>query len=221
MRKRVNNKRVENSRGFTFVEVMVAVLVFGASVIGIIAFQKAAIVGSAMARDRTVATNIAKYMLAQLQNEALSYTAYGQMTNSDDYSLPLCRTAANATRCNWMNYSWNADTPMRINDMLHTNEENANYNDARFCMHYRLVNVGPETQTGGTGVIPGDVIRADVRVTWWKPGQIPGTQWTDCQTLFDEAFETYDPDTVPTSLYGNMNKLYLSRLMFIKAGRVP
>jgi len=214
-------KDVKNSGGFTFVEVMVAVLVFGASIIGIIAFQKAAIVGSAMARDRTVATNMARYMLAQLQNEALSYTDYEQMTKPDDYSIPLCRSAANATRCNWMNYSWNADPPMRIHDMLHTNEENANYSDARFCMHYRLVNVGPETQTGGTGIIPGDVIRADVRVTWWKQGQIPGTQWTNCQTLFDEAFEAYDPEMVSDSLYKNMNKLFLSRLMFIKAGKAP
>jgi len=149
---------------------MVAMSLFGASVVGIIALQKASIVGNEMARDRTTATNLAEYLITELSNESLAYVDLDTFDNS-----PLMRDAASMGQGMWVNFA-GVNTTNRVQDLLHHSGQTG-YENARFCMHYRMTDAGPPDS-------PGEIYRVDVRVLWWKPGMIP-TNWKDCATLFD------------------------------------
>ena len=71
-------------------------------------------------------------------------------------------------------------------------------------MHYRLVDVGPSDS-------PGEVFRADVRVLWWRPGEIP-SDWQSCATLFQMNYSQniLKDEVADRGVY----ELVLNRLLF-------
>jgi len=60
-------------QGFTLVEVMMTLLVFGVSILGLVAMHSASVEGSHKSREHTTAVNIARFFMTQLQSEVAGW----------------------------------------------------------------------------------------------------------------------------------------------------
>ena len=75
-------------RGFSLVEVMVAMAVFGIAALGLAALNKVSMDAAVGGRERTNAANLAQFTMAWLQNEAGAIANGEALTN-----YPLIDTA--------------------------------------------------------------------------------------------------------------------------------
>jgi type IV pilus assembly protein PilV len=165
--------RARAQRGYTAVELLMAISIFGIGVSGIIAMQKVTSVSNAHAKNLAIASHIAESWLDMLAIDATKWTAPG--------ATGATGLIANTT---WLNtVSANANTvnnwtlPPFSNtlafgpafDALGDPINPAASTPVAFCSHLRLSWLYQPTSTGN------GLIRAEVRVFWLKDGQsFPG-----------------------------------------------
>lgn len=141
-------------RGYTLVELMMAIAIFAIGVSGIIAMQKVAAAANEHSKALSVATNIAQTWLDVLKADASLY----DQTNGVNNTVFLAKAA------NWT--TWTAPTPYSSAraigaafDALGNPLTDDNAANATFCTHVRLTQLDP--------IEPGlNVIRTEVRVFW-------------------------------------------------------
>jgi prepilin-type N-terminal cleavage/methylation domain-containing protein len=144
-------------RGYTLVELMMALALFSVAILGIIAMQKVTVVSNAHAKNLAVAQRIAQAWAGQLEMEATTWrTVFGP---------------------GWLNSGnvWQrpAYLPERAFggafDGLGNPLTDANVAQARFCTHLRMAWLYPQGMaTGGNAML-----RAEIRVFWLKDGETP------------------------------------------------
>lgn len=150
-------------RGYTLVELMMAIAVFTTAVLGIITLQKMTVVSNKHAKDVTTAQRIAQAWAAQLELDGTVW-----------------RTGNGAGFLN-QNATW--DRPSYIParkfgaafDALGNplTDSDADVARASFCTHVRMNWLYP----GNTGRAGNAVIRAEIRVFWLRDGkELPAGQ---------------------------------------------
>ena len=165
-------------RGYTIVELMMAIAVFAIGVSGIIAMQKVAAAANQHSRALSLATNIAQAWQDQLSADSSLFNAHLRLYK---HGLADVYSSGNNRQAGWKRPTYNqnlgigaafdelgtplADTPGAL----------AN---TQFCVHIRLTRLYPNS--------PGiEVVRTEVRVIW------PRTQGTMsptfCSTTMAEA----------------------------------
>lgn len=154
-------------RGYTLIEVAVALAVLGVGAAGVIAIQKATGLGSVNARNVTTANRIASKWLERLQNDALSWntiTGYGSSAWLKEASLPAAL--------------WKIPTELPNfgapdADVLGADIYPGDPSTPAFCTHLRLTALPGSLENPAGGQAPPYVpaIRAEVRVFWSKKGQ--------------------------------------------------
>jgi prepilin-type N-terminal cleavage/methylation domain-containing protein len=151
------------SRGYTFVELMMALTVLGIGVSGIIAMQKVTVTSNQHAKNLALATHIAEGWAEQLAIDATRWNFPNSVNTVSNIGNTLWLSAANASPNQWV---------------LPAHQAQANFGPAFdalgnvtqvaaqtvFCTHIRLSWLYPETTYNG-------VIRADVRVFWPREGR--------------------------------------------------
>lgn len=162
-------RRTANSRGYTLVELMMAVSIFGIGVTGVVAMQSASASANGHAKDLAIATNLARSWQEQLSMDA---TLWGGALN-----WPINQTrwvqAAGAGTTGWILPGTDTGTPATANFGPAAGprgeyvDEAANPEDVVFCTHIRLSNL---LTPAGSGLI-----RTEVRVFWPKGS----TAWTN------------------------------------------
>jgi prepilin-type N-terminal cleavage/methylation domain-containing protein len=158
------------ARGYTVVELMMALAVFAAGVTGVMAMQRAVVAANRHARAVTVANGIAQAWLDQLAVDATLWE-----TN-------LNQTVWLRAIANGMDGVWHV--PAQSNAAARNFGPTFNLFGAPvagatdFCTHIRLTWLYPDENGGGR---PGSgSIRTDVRVFWLRDG---GTRIAgDCTT---------------------------------------
>lgn len=151
----------KNARGYTIVELLMAVAVFATGVTGVIAMQRTVIVANRHARNLTVATGIAQAWLDQLAVDStvwqtgLGQTVWLQSINgagmNGAWQLPAQSVAAVRNFGPTFNV-FGAPSPTATD----------------YCTHIRLTWLAFDEMNGGT---PGTgSIRAEVRVFWLRDG---------------------------------------------------
>ncbi|MFH1437402.1 MAG: hypothetical protein ABIJ56_16980 [Pseudomonadota bacterium] len=181
----MNRTKKRKLMGYTLVEVMAALLLFGVGLLGIMAMEVVATKGNRDSHDLTVATTMGEWWLERLHMESLMWNVsqndfdanltpmlLPHQVNMDtlggttDWVAPPGTrdgsTPANPRYDKWMR---SAATPGTAGE---------------FCAQYRL-----------TTITVNELVRAEVRVMWWKNPERPAG-WAVCPTgMLNGA----DPDT--------------------------
>ena len=185
-------KKIEQ-RGFSLVEVMVAMAVFGISAMGLAALQKVSMDAAVMGRERTAAVNLANYAMTWIQNEAAAQS-YGTVLSAIKYpNLFKGKTYAGV---------WNilgADKNFRF-DEYYSNETTDVHN--KYCVDYMFNQYASTNAPGGK---LDNLYIITIRVSWPKHGIYPAT-WKDCTARQGDLH----PGTPAGDPY---NQLFISRVI--------
>ncbi len=169
-------QRARSQRGYTAVELMLALGLFAVGVSGIIAMQKVTVVSNSHAKNLAVATQIAEAWLDQLASDATLWTSPGASSATSDIDKTTwVKEAAGSNNGKWFLPTFSTARKFgRDFDAL-----GAPLNDpdnARFCTQVRLTNLYDASGNAGAGrtTLSGNaLLRAEVRVFWLRDGQ-PG-----------------------------------------------
>lgn len=185
-------------RGYTAVELMLALGLFAVGVSGIIAMQKLTIVSNQHAKNLAIATKIAEAWLDQLAADATLWNSPTKPGELDDIGDTVwVENASGANDGVWKLPVWNDDLNFgRGFDALGAPLETAD--DARFCTHLRLTTLysatGGATGSGRETLAGNGLVRAEVRVFWLRDGATPIEKACSDEDTIDEvtaATDTY------------------------------
>jgi len=148
--------RNASRRGYTLVELMMAIAVFAIGVSGIIAMQKVAAAANEHSKALSVATNIAQAWADVLKADSSLYTLANGLANTQLLGQ------VNANNSVWFRPTWNTTKSIGAAfDALGKpiDETTDDPSTAQFCVHLRLTQLYPTS--------PGmNVMRTEVRVFW-------------------------------------------------------
>ncbi|MCC6217402.1 MAG: prepilin-type N-terminal cleavage/methylation domain-containing protein [Polyangiaceae bacterium] len=171
-------------RGYSIVELMMAVAILAIGVTGVIALHKVTSAANRHARNVAIATAIAQAWEEKLVADAASWNHPSPRRTTSDLADTtwLCGVNAACTGGNpgggngiwWRPHS---STPLRMGpgfDPLGNPVADADMGDAVFCTHLRLSWLyRDDTLMSGNGVV-----RAEVRVFWLREGGAGGVDAT-------------------------------------------
>ncbi len=152
-------QRRARRRGYTLVELMMALALFGVAVLGIISMQKVTISSNAHAKNVAIAERIAQAWAGQLEMDGSAWrssTSFG---------------------AGWLNADNLWQRPAYIGgrgfggafDALGNPLADSDTAQAQFCTHVRMTWLYPATMgAGGNGML-----RAEVRVFWLRDSEGP------------------------------------------------
>lgn len=172
---------MNRARGYTVMEVMIALTLLAIGTSGIIAMQKVTSVTNRDSKNLLIANQIARTWMERLRVDAVQWnhpSSVNALSDLDD-TLWLKKVATGA---------WERPT----DDVKGSAAADAFGNDVRdavadsgsFCTHIRLSWLyGPP----GGGAIPPFLIRAEVRVFWLRDGGPGGIDGPVCHTTTDPA----------------------------------
>jgi len=168
-------------RGFTLIEVAMAMAIMTVGAVGIMALQQASTRGNQTARQTSTATEVNRVWLERFRRDALMWNNPQPGGRAMTQYLTLLPAGPGAT-------GWFVPTPADVN------ESYAFDWFGRDTRNFDAVNVGSGnpraahycTQAQLTWVVPERVARADVRTWWWRTGysldnvQSAAAQFRDC-----------------------------------------
>ena len=143
-------------RGYTIVELMMAIAVFAIGVSGIIAMQKVAAAANQHSRALSVATNIAQTWQDQLNADASLYTERNPLANTQLLSQAINFNNVWHLPSDNTNLNLGAAFDAMGNPLLGNAAANA-----QFCVHVRLTHLNNYPNLTSL-----DVIRTEIRVFW-------------------------------------------------------
>lgn len=159
------------TRGYTAVEVLVAMTLFAIGAAGVVGMERVAIQGNAEARRFDIATNVANEWLARLRADGMRWTEPNSAVSTNNVA-----TATDWLRdTDWLatplpaNAGWLL--PRKITSRTHGvspafdslgREVASDSNDRYYCVNYRLDWLKQDPVQTSVGLL----IRAEVRVFW-------------------------------------------------------
>ena len=157
-----------NERGYTAVELMMAIAIFGLGVTGIISMQKVTAVSNQHAKNLNIATHIAESWMDMLMTDATTWTAPSRTgTQLIGGTTWLNKVTTNANAANsWAIPAYSPALSFGPAFDALGNPVNPATGTVAFCSHLRLSWLYQPTPDSGNGLI-----RAEVRVFWLRDGQ--------------------------------------------------
>jgi len=162
--------RRRRQRGYTAVELMMAVAIFGVGVSGIIAMQKVSLGSNHHAKNLGVATHIAQSWLDMLATDAVTWNHPSKSSPVPDIGqtiwLQSVKSNANASN-DWFLPAYSSVLAFgpAFDALGNPVDPAVNPASVAYCSHLRLSWLYQPT-TSGNGLI-----RAEVRVFWLRDGQ--------------------------------------------------
>ncbi|MCC6556603.1 MAG: prepilin-type N-terminal cleavage/methylation domain-containing protein [Polyangiaceae bacterium] len=191
--------------GYTMVEVMVALAVLAVGATGVIALQKATLIGNTHARNISIASAIARTWAERLRTDALQWNDPGEvpdLANDTDWLKQL----GNPAYPDRVIPTSIADLGSPVTDVLGTDvyvtdPSDPAYVETAFCTHLRFRQFEDPINTGET--LWPQLIRVEIRVLWERNGDP-----IDCSTLpsvVDPLPDRYGAVYLTTSVLQNMS----------------
>ncbi len=155
-------RRTRRSRGFTLLEVMMALTILAIGMLGIVALQAATVSTTQDAQQFAIANAVARTWVQRLQRDAQRWNHPSAMKTSEDLNetawLGLVGSAANVwTRPMASSLEqWSSPAFDRNGDDVLLSDVTGMRDRAVYCTHVRLRRIFP------------DLIKAEVRVFWRK-----------------------------------------------------
>ena len=180
-------------KGFTLIEAMVALFVVGVALVGLAVIAGGTVRGNVISHDYTVATTLAQMYLDEIRREALHWnnTGIADFNEPDAQRLmPLLLPAATgdmpefveATSVLYGNPQAYTMTLRRVPPMFSGDPNSA---QARFCVHYRI-----------SWIIQYEIMRAEVRVLWYKPTLARTNIYANCGAGGNEETMAQDRENI-------------------------
>lgn len=166
---RVARKLRRYQRGYTFVELLMSLLIFSIGVTGVIAMQKVTLTSNQHAKDLALATQIAQSWLDQLHADAMAWNHPSALRATNDLGDTVWLSNVEQNSVKWKLPDWNATRRFGpAFDARGTAVDPATAgNQVKFCTHIRL-----SWLYQPVGVVTGGgLMRAEVRVFWLRDGQ--------------------------------------------------
>ena len=164
--------RVGRTGGFTLVEVMAAILVFGVGLLGIVALHIVARKGNTSAQNLTAATSIAEHWMERLDTESTMWNSGpGDLTST---AAPMMSALGAGVSTVGSSTGWVAppENPLLNREMRQADVDSSSgalLSPGDYCTQYRL-----------TTLVADQLLRAEVRITWWKEGVQRPSNWASC-----------------------------------------
>lgn len=189
-------RRSRASGGYTLVEVLAALAVLGAGLLGIVAMQGAAVGANQRAHEITMATAIARRWQDRLRRDSYQWNFPSQANpvsnlNNTWYLSPLLTL---------QNTPWTQPTPPSgVTLPEHSafdyfgNDVPPTSDDAYYCVHLRLAML-----------VPNQLARAEIRVWWYRQGGQRPAAYANCGQA---ALTTMGNDTT------NVRWVYMTQLL--------
>jgi len=157
----VRNARTRRPRGYTAIEVLMAMTVMSIGAAAVISMQKAAVQSNLDARKTDVANSIARTWVERLERDAMQWTLPGTVNKTQNNMNNALLLSGHVTG-QWFlpNQYVGTTTPEAMSpgfDILGRDLAVADLPSAQFCVNVRLTWLNPPTN---------DLMRADVRVLW-------------------------------------------------------
>jgi prepilin-type N-terminal cleavage/methylation domain-containing protein len=162
--RRADSRTRRDARGYTVVEVLMAMVLMAIGTAAVMSMQKASVQGNLDARKTDLANSIARTWIDRLQRDAMAWT---QGANSTATASLSQTTQMLATLIN-NGGAWDfaapmpsaiANTPLSpCYDIFGRELDSTNWGNAQFCVHARAVYLSPAQ----------DLLRVDVRVVWLR-----------------------------------------------------
>jgi prepilin-type N-terminal cleavage/methylation domain-containing protein len=153
-------------RGYTIVELMMALAIFGISVIGIITIQKVSVTSNAHAKNLAMAQRVAAAWASQLEMDGSAWRntfAAGFLDANGVWERPAYIA----------NRKFGAAFDALGNPLTDSDDD---LKRARFCSHVRMSWLFPN----GVDRAGNAVIRAEIRVFWLRDGASPWNNGAFC-----------------------------------------
>lgn len=157
-------QKTRKNQGYTFVEVLSSIAVMSIGVTGLVAAQKASLIGNMEARQMTVATNVARIWVERIRRDSLLWIQGGGSAAAADLSGTryLSSTPVAGTPSAWTTPIPPTAAGTRESyafDHFGTDTLNGtgNINTPTYCVNTRY-----------QWIFPGQAIRVDVRVWWYR-----------------------------------------------------
>jgi len=169
----MTRRSVERKRrlaGYTLVEAMAALLLFGIGLLGIMAMEVVATRGNKDSHDLTVATTMAEWWMERLRMESLMWTTGASDLTLADTPMIFPLEAAGGvdnvgSTTGWVSPPLNPRYDKWMRTALAANQP------GEFCTQYSV-----------TTLVQNELLRAEVRVMWWKNPSNRGAGWAVCPT---------------------------------------
>lgn len=157
--------RPQKSRGYTAVELLMAISIFAIGVSGIIAMQKVTVGANAHAKNLSIATHIAQAWLDQLATDAAAWNHPSPSNPTPDLGDTTWLNLAGGNADVWLRPAYSTTRNFGAGfDAQGNPVSDANAASAVFCTHIRLSWLYPDTAGNG-------LLRTEVRVFWVRDGQ--------------------------------------------------
>lgn len=171
--------------GYTLVEVLASMAVLGTGLLGIIALQGAAVTANQRAQELTTATNVARRWQERLRRDAMQWTNPSQENATTNIGNTwYLRPLATATQTNWTLPTQPGGVVAALESTASDywgNDVDVTSANTFFCTHLRL-----------TQLIPNELVRAEVRVWWYRHGGVRPSEYGGCGAA---ALNTMGSDT--------------------------
>lgn len=159
--------------GYTLIEVLASMAVLGTGLLGIIALQGAAVTANQRAQELTTATNIARRWQERLRRDAYQWTSPSQDNPASNIaSTWYLRPLAGVTATDWMVPAQPSGVVAALESAAFDywgNDVAVGSANTYFCAHTRL-----------TQLIANELVRAEVRVWWYRQGGVRPTDYGSC-----------------------------------------
>lgn len=152
-------------RGYTVVELMMAMAVMTIGFGGIFAMQKVSVVSNMNSKNLAIASHVGQSFLDELAAEAHTWTSRDGLGRT----TWLKEAGVEGEKPEWFVPTFSEQRQLgQAFDALGSVVANENIDsDAQFCVHLRLSWLSPTTNAGKTGA---GLVRAEVRVYWKREG---------------------------------------------------
>jgi prepilin-type N-terminal cleavage/methylation domain-containing protein len=151
-------------RGYTIVELLMALTVLAIGISGVIAMQKITVTSNQHAKNLATATHIAQAWQERLAADAVQWNHPSPRLNVDDINDTLWLRQVVGSQGVWFRpaYAKSLDFGAGF-DALGNVVAEADMEQAAYCTHLRLTPLYPATAGNG-------LIRAEIRVFWARDG---------------------------------------------------
>ena len=155
---------MKRARGYTIVELLMAITVLAIGISGIIAMQKITIASNQHAKNLAMATHIAQAWQERLAADAVQWNHPSPQLNATDIDETRWLFNVVGNEGIWFRPAFDAALDFGPGfDALGDVVADANVQQATFCTHIRLTWLYP--QDAGNGLV-----RTEVRVFWQREG---------------------------------------------------